>query len=160
MRLGRMKVEATPQVSALPSTLYHFSPLCSTFTQILLHFRDKSKHFFDTFSMQRLIFRLLRASLVPYVVTNAKKHHILYKIWCSKFFYNILWKFIPFFPLKPLLPFSHTLPGIFYVLPGFHPAPDEKKSQSGSGTARLRYFRLLSQGSALPAQRTQCMAHG
>ena len=155
-----MKVEATPQVSALSSTLYHFSPLCSTFTQILLHFRDKSKHFFDTFSVQRLIFRLLRAFPVPYVVTNAKKHHILYKIWCSNFFYKILWKFIPFFPLKPLLPFSHTLPGIFYVLPGFHPAPDEKKSQSGSDTARLRYFRLLSQESALPAPQTQCMAHG
>lgn len=154
-----MKVEATPQVSALSSTLYHFSPLCSTFTQILLHFRDKSKHFFDTFSMQRLIFRLLRAFPVPYVVINAKNTTS-----CTRYgvlnFLQYFMEIYSFFPLKPLLPFSHTLPGIFYVLPGFHPAPDEKKSQSGSDTARLRYFRLLSQESALPAPQTQYMAHG
>lgn len=117
MRLGRMKVEATPQVSALPSTLYHFSPLCSTFTQILLHFRDKSKHFFDTFSMQRLIFRLLRAFPVPYVVINAKKHHILYKIWCSNFFHKILWKFIPFSHLSHFCHFlTHCQEFFMYFL--------------------------------------------
>ena len=160
MRLGRMKDEATPQVSALPSTLYHFSPLCSTFTQILLHFWDKSKHFFDTFSRQCLIFRVLRLFPIPYIATSAKKHHISYKIWCFKFFQNILWKFLPFFPLKPLLPFSHTLPETFYVSPGSHPVPDGKKWQSGFGTAHLRYFRLLLQGSVLPARRIQCMVRG
>lgn len=155
-----MKVEATPQVSALPSTLYIFLPLCSTFTQILLHFRDKSKHFFDTFSMQRLIFRLLRAFPVPYVVINTKKHHILYKIWCSNFFHKILWKFIPFSHLSHFCHFLTHCQEFFMYCLGFHPAPDEKKSQSGSDTARLRYFRLLSQGSALPAPQTQYMARG
>lgn len=160
MRLGRMKVEATPQVSALSSTLYHFSPLCSTFTQILLHFRDKSKHFFDTFSVQRLIFRLLRAFPVPYVVTNAKKHHILYKIWCSNFFTKFYGNLFLFSHLSRFCHFLTHCQEFFMYCPGFHPAPDEKKSQSGSDTARPRYFRLLSQGSALPAQRTQCMGHG
>ncbi|MDY3775134.1 MAG: hypothetical protein SO023_08475, partial [Eubacterium sp.] len=91
-----MKVEATLRVSALPSTLYHFSPLCSTFTQILPHFWDKIKHFFDTFPWKALIFRHLLSLSFPYIVVLSKNGTTSIQDMVPEFFLFFLWKFIPF----------------------------------------------------------------
>ncbi len=146
--------------SALSSTLYHFSPLCSTFTQILLHFRDKSKHFFDTFSVQRLIFRLLRAFPVPYVVTNAKKHHILYKIWCSNFFTKFYGNLFLFSHLSRFCHFLTHCQEFFMYCPVFIQLRMKRNRNLVLILHAYDISVYFRKNLHSPAPQTQCMAHG